>query len=76
MVVAPKDAREKADDMAPPCDEHTRQITLEILDRFFGPVPPRDIAIRLWDGTAWPRHPSPDRRSATIFLNHELPHER
>ncbi len=70
MVMAPRGAREKADDMTPPCDEHARHITLEILDRFFGHVPPRDIAIRLWDGTAWPRHLSPDRRSATIFLNY------
>ncbi|MHB8644771.1 MAG: class I SAM-dependent methyltransferase [Thermomicrobiales bacterium] len=58
-----------------PAPHHTndisdaRQITLNILHRLFGAVPPCTAALRLWDGTRWPEN-APDDVAATVVLNH------
>ncbi len=61
---APQETRTPPDDRT-----DARRMTLDILDRLFGPSPPRDVAVRLWDGTRWPSDATDDI-AATIVLNH------
>lgn len=41
--------------------------TVRFLDSLFGPRPPEEVAIRLWDGSSWP---DANPRRATLVLKH------
>jgi cyclopropane-fatty-acyl-phospholipid synthase len=47
--------------------DHSRQLTLRILENLVGSQPLRQLRIRLWDGSYWPDDAT---RPATLVLNH------
>jgi cyclopropane-fatty-acyl-phospholipid synthase len=48
-------------------DGRATEIAVHVLDRLFAGAVAQDLAVRLWDGTAWP---DATRRRATIVLRH------
>ena len=52
--------------MAPPKEEAV-ELSIKILEEVFGPDGPKDVGVRLWDGTLWPDERP---RRATLVLKH------